>query len=597
MKISKMKQLLCILVAILAVLWAPTAHAATPASWNETGFSINANGMALRQVLNEFGAVYGVRVSIGVDGGTVLKSRLQAANGSEFLDRLGFVHKFRWFVYNNVLYIVPHDDNISMRIEVGEDAVQDAKSALTGLGLYDARFGWGEIADEGVVLVSGPRQYVELARSILLPDGKKSKDPQSKGIMVFRLKFASASDRIVTTRGQKETVPGIKTILTGLLNPPSGPKLTSSADERFDPASNKRSREKNLGSGGAREVGPGKDGQMADAQGANEDEGRKKGKTRQAEDRPRIDADPSLNAIIVYDGLNKREMYKELIAELDVEPQQVEIEALIVDIDRNKLKEMGVEWSVGIGGATFNMNSSGNDSQGVNLPLPGSTLLIRDTARFYARLKALEGTGEARVLAKPTVLTLENVAAVLDLSQTAYLQLVGERVADVANITAGTMLKVLPRIVRDGKQSRVRLDVDIEDGSLGETSSGKTSANRSTITTQAIIDVQQTLMIGGYHAESKTSGTSKVPVLGDVPLIGNLFRTATESTRDRERLFLITPRLAATSGTPARPVSDVNERATGLLAEMPGAAAARIETEPAGLRMSLALGCGASCER
>lgn len=587
MKISKIKQFLLVIAAIIAACWAPAAQAATPISWNETGFSINANGMTLRQVLNEFGEVYGVRISLGVDGGAVLKTRLQSSTGSEFLDRLGFAHKFRWFVYNNMLYVVGLDDNISMRIEVGEDSVQDAKAALTGLGLYDARFGWGEIADEGVVLVSGPRQYVELARSILLPEGKKDKNANTKGIMVFRLKYANAADRVVTTRGQKTTVPGIKTILAGLLNPPSAPKSTSNAD-RFDPDSTKRSHEKHLGSGGAREVGPGS--QIAEAQREDDDDRRRKNKDKQREDAPRIDADPSLNAIIIYDTLGKREMYQSLIAELDVEPQQVEIEALIVDIDRNKLSEMGVEWSVGIGNATFSMNSTGNDSAGTDLPLPGSTLLIRNASRFYARLKALEGTGEARVLAKPTVLTLENVAAVLDLSQTAYLSLVGERVADVANITAGTMLKVLPRIVREGGSTRVRLDVDIEDGTLGKTD-GNTSANRSTITTQAIIDAQQTLMIGGYHAETKTTGANKVPVLGDLPLLGGLFRTATESTRDRERLFLITPRLAGTSGTPAPARSAPAERADTLLS-MEGK-----NDSASGLRLSLALSCGEGCGR
>jgi type III secretion protein C len=177
-------------------------------------------------------------------------------------------------------------------------------------------------------------------------------------------------------------------------------------------------------------------------------------------------------------------------------------------------------------------------------------LLISNAARFYARLKALEGTGEARVLAKPTVLTLANVAAVLDLSQTSYVPLVGERVANLADITAGTMLRVVPRIVREGDNTRVRLEIDIEDGSLGDPGL-KSSVTRSAISTQAIIDLQQTLMIGGYHAESVSRDRQKVPLLGDVPVIGNLFRNDVESHSSRERLFLITPRLAGTVGTAA----------------------------------------------
>ena len=585
MKILKIKQTLCVFIAIFSIFLAPTAKASTPRSWNDTGFSIDANGMTLQQVLNNFGMVYGVRVSMSVNGDVMLKSRMQSTNGVEFLDRLSLAHKFRWFVYNNVLYIVPHDDNTSMRLEVGEDSVQDAKAALTGIGLYDARFGWGEFPDEGVVLVSGPREYVELARSILLPNGEKKdkdkdKNSHEKGIMVFRLKFASATDRVITTRGQKETVPGIKTILSNLLNPQhqssSTPKLTMASSDitRFDADSKKRSRGPKVSKGSAQEVGPGaaKDNQLAESDNADSDDtdtdrkGKSKDKSKEREAPPRIDADPSLNAVIVYDTLNKREMYKNLIAELDIEPQQVEIEALIVDIDRSKLAEMGVEWSVGIGNLTATMNSTGSDSNGTNTPIPGSTLLIRNASNFYARLKAMEGASEARILAKPTVLTLENVAAVLDLSQTAYVSLVGERVADVANITAGTMLKVLPRIVRDGGQTRIRLDVDIEDGALDK-SDGSTSANRSTISTQAIVDTQQTLMIGGYHSESKTVGQSKTPVLGDMPLIGGLFRNSSDTRRDRERLFLITPRIAGSSGTAAPPISTPAARAKDVLAQ------------------------------
>jgi type III secretion protein C len=178
--------------------------------------------------------------------------------------------------------------------------------------------------------------------------------------------------------------------------------------------------------------------------------------------------------------------------------------------------------------------------------------LISNAARFYARLKAMEGNGEARVLATPTVLTLNNVAAVLDLSQTKYMPLVGERVADLADITAGTMLRVIPRIVQDGADVRVRLEVDIEDGNLGD-GSANGNVTRSTISTQAIIDLQQTLMIGGYRAESLSNKKQKVPLLGDVPLFGNLFSTRSSSESHRERLFLITPRLIGSSGQAAAP--------------------------------------------
>ncbi|MCA1325648.1 type III secretion system outer membrane ring subunit SctC [Herbaspirillum sp. alder98] len=567
------------------LLWGTTLHAAVPAAWKDGGFSINANGLTVRGVLDEFSRTYGVRLQMSADGGQIIKGRIKADNGVEFLNRLTGSYKMRWFVYNDTLYVVPSTDNTSSRMQVGDDAVMDAKAALVGLGLFDERFGWGELPDEGVVIVSGPRAYVDLAREVLLPTGKKEK-LRGRQVMLFRLTYATANDRVINSRGKAETIPGIKTILTNLLMGAQGAeKLTGNSSNRFDVDSRKRSRtgkiargesgESNAGNGERFSplfAAPGSNGRnnlmapgASQAAQGDYDNGAGAGNGQEGDAKhqpPRIEADPTLNAIMIYDDIAKKDMYASLIAQLDVKPQQVEIEALIVDIDRSRLAEMGVEWGVRAGAFDTMVNGTTTQSSGTDLPLPGATLLISDAARFYARLKAMESNGEARVLATPTVLTLDNVAAVLDLSQSAYVSMIGERVADMSDITAGTMLRVIPRIINDGGHTRVRMEVDIEDGSLNNTDSntstttnGSGSTNiaanvtRSTINTQAIIDAQQTLMIGGYRAESLIRNKQKVPVLGDLPLVGGLFRSESRSNSTRERLFLITPRITSFDGT------------------------------------------------
>lgn len=537
---------------------APPAEALTPAGWKDSGFSINADGMMLRDVLAEFGKTYGVRIALDVPN-VRMKGRLKAEGGSEFLDRLAQPYKFRWFVYNDTLHIVSREDNASLRLQVGEDAVQDAKQALIGLGLFESRFGWGELPDEGVVIVSGPRLYVNFARDILTPkmlgpDGKPILI--GKQVMVFRLKYASATDRTVNLRGKTETIPGVKTILSALLlGTPEASEKVSGPPSNFDAGSRKRSREPRVEKGDAAEVG-----KPRPAEHAAESEKRKPGAR---EERPAIEADPGLNAILIYGNVNRRPVYQSLIDQLDQPPQQIEIEALIIDIDRSRLSEMGIEWGVRSGEAINRMNATGADSRGTELPLPGSTFMISNAGRFYARLKALEGAGQASILAKPTVLTLNNEMAVLDLSQTAYLPLIGERVADVRDVTAGTTLKVVPHLVHEEDGIKVRMEINIEDGAIGS-NSPQLSVTRSTISTQAIVELQQTLMIGGYHAESVARGTQKVPVLGDVPLFGNLFRSESDKYSNRERLFLITPRLAGNASVAARR-SDASRVATRVL--------------------------------
>jgi type III secretion protein C len=574
-----------VVMLLAALLFVTSAAAAVPAGWKATGFAINANGMTLDAVLQEFCVTYGVKLQSAVPAGVLLHGRLQGQNGAEFLDRLAAKHGFRWFVYNDNLHVVPGNDVTSMRLEVGEDAVADSKPALIGLGLFDARFGWGELPDVGAVLVSGPRRYVEMVRETLLPaKDKKRADGEQKQLMVFRLKYASATDRTISTRGQADNVvPGVKTILSGLLNVTSASPLSRPGD--VIAGSEKRSRTAKNGRGAASElIGAPANGESSrtllasareiNGRGRNPadyeegDEDRRFG--RQKTPSVRIDADQSLNAIIIYDSASKRETYQQLIAELDIEPQQIEIEALIVDIDRNKLDQLGAEWGFASGNLSAVFNGTATTAQGVAAALSGSTLLIRNAANFYARLTAMESKGDARVLAKPTISTLENIAAVLDLSTSAYLPLVGERVVDLASVNVGTLLKVTPRIVHDGGLTRVRLDINIEDGTITSQTTSSANVAKSTITTQAIIEPQHTLLIGGYHAEKKSTTRQKIPLLGDLPVVGALFQANTSDASDKERLFLITPRILGVTAAQARSrESTVSTRAREMLGSEP----------------------------
>ena len=582
------------LLLTMLLLWGTTLHAAVPAAWKDGGFSMNADGMTVRAALEEFSRTHGVRLLMTAEGGRVVRGRLRAENGVDFLNRLSGPYRFRWFVYNDTLYVVPAGDNVSARMQVGENAVQDAKAALVGLGLYDERFGWGELPDEGVVIVSGPRAYVDLARDVLMPVDKPER-LRGRQVMVFRLKYASAMDRTIESRGKVETIPGIRTILSNLmLGSHNAEKLTG--PNSFDAGSTKRSRTgknergetKEIAQGGSRFLplfsAPDAGGRNAlvssNDRGEDGDGAEKEKQQDRRKEPPRIEADPTLNAIMVYDDIARRDMYASLIAQLDVKPRQLEIEAVIVDIERSKLAEMGVEWGARIGSVETRVNGSTGPSSGTDLPLPGATLLISDAARFYARLKAMDSNGDARILATPTVLTLDNVAAVLDLSQSAYVSLVGERVADMTDITAGTRLRVIPRIIEDAGSVRVRLEVDVEDGTLNQdppstrggsgndrTGTNAASVTRSTISTQAIIDAQQTLMIGGYRAESLMRNSQKVPLLGDLPVLGALFRSESRSNSTRERLFLITPRITGFDGT--RQASNDAERKSSAMPAAP----------------------------
>jgi hypothetical protein len=209
------------------------------------------------------------------------------------------------------------------------------------------------------------------------------------------------------------------------------------------------------------------------------------------------------------------------------------------------MKELGIDWTAKVGKTTagFSAVNTPSLSTAANALSGGSSILINNLNNFYGSIRALEQDGEAYILAKPSVITVDNLGAVLDLNRTAYISLVGERVADVMPVTAGTMLKVTPRTIMEGGVQRIHLVVDIEDGELQEREGSSTpSVQRSTISTQAIIDENQALVIGGYQSQTDNNTKYKIPILGDIPLIGGLFRNNQKTFSTKERIFVIVPR-------------------------------------------------------
>lgn len=264
----------------------------------------------------------------------------------------------------------------------------------------------------------------------------------------------------------------------------------------------------------------------------------------------RIEADPRLNAIIVRDQADRLPRYEQLIAALDVEPQTLEIEATIIDVNTDRLRELGINWgwnNAGYGLRFGNPAAPAPTAGGVASAVLGSV------GQFIARINALQSEGAARVVSSPQVVTLSDVEAVFDNSSTFYVRVAGRENVDLFNVSAGTSLRVTPHVFRDQDRIRIKLMVQVEDGNLSTRQVDQIPVvERSTINTQALIAEGESLLIGGMVRDSTTSGVDKVPGLGDVPVVGNLFKQRREGSQRIERMFLITPRLsgarAATTG-------------------------------------------------
>ncbi len=541
---------------LLLIAASSAAWAVTPDAWKHTAYAYDAQQTELATALADFAKEFGMGLDMAPIKGTV-DGRIRAQSPEEYLDRLAQEFHFQWFVYNDTLYVSPASEHTSARIEVSPDAVDDLQTALTDVGLLDKRFGWGALPDEGVVLVRGPAKYVEFVR-----DYSKKVEPPEKAdkqdVVVLPLKYANAADRTIHYRDQSLVVAGVASILQDLLDSRSRGDAIGSVNLLPGQANGSRLNSTGLAAGGLPynldsngiDTGVLQQGidrvlSMGSKKPAN---GRSGGRAS-----IRVSADVRNNAVLIYDLPERKAMYQKLVKELDVPRNLIEIDAVILDIDRNELAELSSRWN-------FN---AGSVSGGANLFDAGtsSTLFIQNASKFSAELHALEGNGSASVIGNPSILTLENQPAVIDFSRTEYITATSERVADIQPITAGTSLQVIPRSLDHDGKPQVQMIVDIEDGQIDVSSINdeQPSVRKGNVSTQAVIAEHGSLVIGGFHGMETNDKVHKVPLLGDIPYIGKLlFQSRSRELSQRERLFILTPRLIGDQVNPARYVEQGN---------------------------------------
>lgn len=547
---------------------APCALAQTaPVPWTEAAYSYYADNTHLAQVLKDFAGSFSLSLELSPQVTGKVHGKFNSASPTEFMDRLASVYGLAWFTHAGTLFVSRTTEMATRSISAGGGNITTVRQALQSLGVLDARFGWGELHEQGIALVSGPPAYVALIERTLAQLPMMAGGQQ---IAVFRLKHASVDDRTILYRDRQITTPGLAQVLRNLINNQSGtsgvnnaliasvapvqplPTAANTVGLSFDPNSS------------GLPTGP-----RASAQGTASAIGVQTGSSafphptaqgaamvastpRLA---PSIQADSRLNAIIVQDSAERMPLYKSLIEQLDVPSPLIEIEAMIIDINSSRLDELGIAWSARRGGtvASFgNMTARGDGNDLVLGALSrGATIdpasLVVSSGNFLLnRIRALEGTGEAHIQSRPSILTIDNIGALLDLSETFYIRSIGERVATITPITAGTTLRVTPHLVQRPEGAVIQLDVDIEDGQIQETTVDTLPVvRRSVVSTQAIVGEGQTLLIGGYKSTQSTNDMNKVPGLGSVPLLGMLFSHKSQNQQSRERLFMIKPRLVS----------------------------------------------------
>ena len=295
--------------------------------------------------------------------------------------------------------------------------------------------------------------------------------------------------------------------------------------------------------------------------------------------------DPATNTLIVTDTRSVIEKFRKLIDELDVPAQQVMIEARIVEATDGFARDLGVKF--GYGGTErqtawgFNSGSSGisaanNGGTGgnigtssgrwsvntnINLPVAAaanSIALVRalSSGALNLELSASEQLSKTKTLANPRVLTQNRQEAKIESGTEIPYQ---DTSTSGNNTTTTTTFKkavlglvVTPNITPDGQiimNVKINKDTPIDCRVKNEATKCIQTKN---LDTQAMVENGGTLIVGGIYEEENGNTLTKIPLLGDIPVIGNLFKTRQNSQSRRELLIFITPRIMDTVGSNLR---------------------------------------------
>lgn len=211
-------------MAVLSLLGASVAaHAAGDDNASLAApYALDASHQTIASVLGRFATDHGLTLHAGGDPAAgwqtaTLDGWVRAPSGRAFLEQLSQAHHFSWFIAERSLYVSAVRDFAVERIELDGMRADGARAALEAVGLYDARFGWGELPGKDAILVGGPRAYRALVRRFLVSRPNTMSASIDPAPMVFPLRFAQAADHL-PSNAHGAARPGVAALLRQLLS-------------------------------------------------------------------------------------------------------------------------------------------------------------------------------------------------------------------------------------------------------------------------------------------------------------------------------------------------------------------------------------------
>ena len=248
------------------------------------------------------------------------------------------------------------------------------------------------------------------------------------------------------------------------------------------------------------------------------------------------------NSIIVKGDEPGIQDFKNIIRMLDVPPKQVQIKAEFVEVKTTDVKRFGIDWSL----------DKLNESFTATLGGTGNVVVGFATGNLTATLRTQLTSDVGRIINAPIISTINNQNAYISINSqipywTTYNTVTGTgTVIEQAQpnfITIDTHLDVLPRVNGDGTITMILRPGVADTGNIvsGPDGTEIPEQRNEELFTQRRVANGETIVVGGFIRKNDSNSVSKIPILGDLPIVGSLFRTVAKTTEDRELLIFITP--------------------------------------------------------
>lgn len=510
-------------ISLMAALGLALGAAAQPPAWKMPTYTLVARDMDLRTALDTFAIAQGLSVVMSDAVSGRFSGDFKDVPPIDFLERLATVHNLTWYYDGAALYIYGAGEIQTLLVELQYMKAGELRTLLADLGVEDSRFPLRTTSNDELIMVSGPPRYVSIVAETIAKADKlrELRTFNEVEVRIFPLVHTWADDVSFSVSSPENsiTIKGIARLLEEMMTGSSSQKALEATSATNGTATARDPLDTALS--------------MAF--------------------RPIIRADNRLNAVVVRDVKSRMPMYEDLIRRLDVPQKLVEIAVTTVELSQKDALDWqlslayGSKWGHSNAGAGQNPQNLFGPEELIGKGLAGSLTHIHSAYTLATSLSALREKGKARNISRTTLLTVNHLAAQMTDKQSYHARVVGTEVATLEEVSAGTQLRIKPRIIPQtdtNLPNQVWLTLQLDDGGFESITVDSMPMTRSsTLQTQTAVFENESIMLAGYLRDIEESAGWGIPYLRDIPWIGWIFGGASRRKETVQRMFVFTPHI------------------------------------------------------